>query len=76
MLLIEKVTIPAKYLDFKYFFLKKLAVELLKYSTINKHSMDLKPDKQLAYNPIYNLRPVKLKIFKTYIKIKIANNFI
>lgn len=76
LLLVKKVTNLVKYLDFVNVFSKRLAIELSKLSKINKHLINLEPDKQLLYSSIYNLRLVKLKIFKTYIKINLAKSFI
>lgn len=45
LLVAEKVTIPAKYLDFADVFSKKSVAKLPKCSDINEHSIDLKPDK-------------------------------
>lgn len=72
----EKITILAKYLDYSNIFSKELAAELLKHFDINKHLINLKLCKQPFHNPIYSLEPVKLEIFKTYIKINFANSFI
>lgn len=58
LLVVEKVTILAKYLNFANVFLEKLAIELLKYLVINKHSINLKSNKQSLYSLIYNLEPV------------------
>ena len=42
----------------------------------NKYTIKLEKDKQPLYRPIYSLRPVKLKTFKTYVKTNLANGFI
>lgn len=65
LLVIKKVTIPAKYLNFIKVFLKKLAVELPKCFFINKYLMNLESDKQPLYKPIYSLESVELETFKT-----------
>lgn len=70
------VFIPAKYSDFTNIFFKELAKVLIKYIKINTHAINLEEGKQPSYRPIYSLGPVKLKILKTYIKIKLANGFI
>ena len=49
---------------------------LLEQTDINKHAIKLEEGKKPSYRPIYNLGPVELKIFKTYIKINLANGFI
>lgn len=76
MLVFEKVTISTKYLDFSDIFLKKFVAELPGRFDINKHSIDLKPGKQLPYGPIYSLGLLEFEIFKTYIEINLANGFI
>ena len=45
LLLTKKNTILAKYLDFENLFLKKLAIELPKYSGINMHTINLEDAK-------------------------------
>lgn len=61
---VEKVIIPAKYSDFSDVFSKESITELFKHFDINKHSINLKPDKQLFYEPISSLSLVKLEILK------------
>lgn len=63
LLLGEKVTVPAKYLDF----INNSAVEFLKWSNINRHGIKWEPNKQMSYGPIYNLGTEELKILKTFI---------
>lgn len=76
LLVIKKVIVLNMYLNFANIFLKKIAIKLFKYFVFNKQSIGLKPNKQLLYRSIYSLRLMKLKSLKTYIKIKLANNFI
>ena len=76
LLLVEKVTISAKYLDFADIFSKKWAKVLLKQTKANKHIIMLEKSKQLYYGPIYSLRLKELKILKTYIKTNLINSFI
>lgn len=64
------------YVDFTDVFSGNLAVEHLKYTVINNYAIDLIEGHQLAHGSIYTLRPVKLKILKTYIKTNLANSFI
>lgn len=45
LLVVKKVTILAKYLDYLDIFSKKLAIELLKYFDINKQLIEPKSDK-------------------------------
>lgn len=76
LLLIKKVTILVIYLNFINIFLKKLALKLLKYSSINNYIIKVKIGQQLSYMLTYSLKFVKLKTFKTYIEINLANHFI
>ena len=48
---------------------------LFKYN-INNQIINIKKDKLLFYNLIYNLKFLKLKTLKTYIKINLICNFI
>lgn len=63
-------------MDYTDVFSKKSTKELLEYFKINKHSINLEPDKQLPYEPIYSLGSVELETLKTYIEINLANSFI
>ena len=76
LLLIKKVTILVIYLNFINIFSKKLAIKLLKYSSINNYIIKVKIGQQLSYRLTYSLKFVKLKTFKTYIEINLANHFI
>ena len=76
LLLAKKVTILAKYLDFVDVFLEESLNILSEQTGVNEHIIRLKKGKESPYGPIYNLRPVELKTFKTYIKTKLANGFI
>ena len=76
LLLIKKVTVLAKYLDFATIFSEKLANVLSEQTGVNKHALKLKKGKQPSYRPIYSLQPVEFEIFKTYIETKLANGFI
>lgn len=51
-------------------------IKSLEHFKINNHPINLEKDKQLSYKPIYNLKLLKFKIPKIYIKIKFASNFI
>lgn len=75
-LLAEKIIVSDKYLDFANVFSKKIIIEFLKYSAINKYLIDLELGKQPPYSPIYSLEPVELEILKTFIKINLVNSFI
>ena len=72
----KKTRIPAKYSDFSNVFSSESAAELLEYTGINDHFINLLDDKQPPYGPIYSLGPVKLEILKTYIKANLASGFI
>ena len=43
---------------------------------MNDYIIKLEKNKKLLFELIYNLKLVKLKILKIYIKINLANNFI
>lgn len=43
---------------------------------MNNHFINLINNKSLLYNLIYNLRPIKIKTLKTYIKTNLANGYI
>ena len=49
---------------------------LLKTININQHTIKLQKGQQSSYRPIYSLSLIKLKMFKTYIKTNLANDFI
>lgn len=76
LLLAKVVSILEKYADFSDVFFKKSAAVLPNRSEINKHIIDLEPDKQPLYRPIYSLGPVELETFNTYIEANLANRFI
>ena len=76
LLLAKKVTIPAKYSDFADIFFEKSENIFPKQTGSNKHAIKLEKGKQPFYGPIYILKPVELKTFKTYIKTNLANGFI
>ena len=57
-------------------FSKDLVIELLEYTRISNHTIDLIKGHQLSYKLIYSLGLVKLKILKTYIETNLANSFI
>ena len=72
----EKTEIITKYSDFSNLFSSDSAVELLEYTIINNHLIDLLDNKQALYGPIYSLELVELKTLKTYINANLANGFI
>ena len=76
LLIAEKVTVPAEYLDFADVFSKESAKVLPKSTKINKHAIKLEDDKQSPYELIYSLDPVELKTLKIYIKTNLVNGFI
>lgn len=76
LLVTEKVIILIQYLNFANIFSKKSAIKLYKRLKINKHIINLELSKQLSYKLIYNFGPVKLKTYKIYIIINLANCFI
>ena len=75
-LLIEKVKILDKYLDFTNIFSEKKALILPKRTELNKHAMNLEDGKHLSYGPIHSLDPVELETLKTYIETYLKTGFI
>lgn len=75
-MIIKKVIILAKYLNYIKVILKKLVAKLFKYFNINKYIINLELGKYLFYELIYSLKLVKSNIFKIYININLINNFI
>lgn len=53
-----------------------MVLELPKLLGIDIHSINKKNDKKLAYTLIYSFKFIELKVFNTYFKINLANNFI
>ena len=76
LLLTEKVTVQTKYSDIADVFSEKSAKVLLERTGTNEHAIKLEEGKQLPYGPIFSLRPVEPKTFKTFIKTNLANSFI
>lgn len=68
--------VSAEYSDYADLFLEASVVELLKYTGINDHHINLVDDKQPFYSPIYSLGPVEFETLKIYIEINLANSFI
>ena len=76
MLLTKNVTVPTVYSDFADVFLEKSINVLPERTRANEHAIKEEEEKQLSYGPIYSLGQVELKIFKTYIKTNLVNDFI
>lgn len=68
--------ILAKYLEYANVFSTNLAIEILEYIDINNHAINLVKKTQLLYGFIYNLRFMKLKTLKAYIKTPLKTSFI
>ena len=68
--------VSTKYSDYTDVFLSELAAELLEYTGINNHIIELKDGKRPFYSLIYSLGLVELEILKAYIKTNLANSFI
>ena len=54
----------------------KLASTLFKHIKINIYAIELIDKQQSPYRSIYNLKAIELETLKTYIKTKLAHNFI
>lgn len=76
LLLAKKVSFFEEYTYFLDVLTKKSAIVLPNCSNINKNAIDLNPGKQLSYRPIHSSGLIELEIFKTYIKVNLANRFI
>ena len=76
LLLVEKVTVLAKYLDFANIFCEESANVFPEQTIVNEHTIKLEKGKQSPYRPINSLELVEFKTFKTYIKTNLTNNFI
>ena len=76
LLLVKKISVLKKYLDFADIFFEKLVEVLPEWIKLNKHVIELQKSKQPLYSPIYSLSLIELEILKTYIKINLANGFI
>lgn len=73
---ITSTTIFPKYSNFADVFFLNLVAELSEYTEINIHAINLINSKEPLYGPIYSLRPVKLEIWKIYIEINFADDFL
>lgn len=76
LLLAKKINIPKRYTNFSDILSKNFAAVLSNCLNINKYVINLEPDRQLPYRPIYSLSLIKLETLKTYIKANLANRFI
>ena len=65
-----------KYANFIDVFSSKLVTKFSKYIGINDYAIKLINDWQFLYDFIYSLRPIELKILKTYIQDNLLNGFI
>ena len=65
-----------EYSNYSNIFLAENIAKFLEYIKINNHIIKLEKSKQLSFDLIYNLKLIKLKILKTYIKINLVNSFI
>ena len=74
--LLINTEILIKYSNFLDVFSSNFALELPKHTAINDYLIDLLKDKKPPYDLIYSLGLVELKMLKTYIKAKLASNFI
>ena len=74
--LAKEVGFSDKYSDFANVFSEKKILVLPERNELNKHTIDLKDDKQPPYEPIYSLGPVELEILKTYIKTHLITGFV
>ena len=68
--------VPTKYSDYSDIFLAENVAKLSENTGINKYAIKLEKNKQPLFGAIYNLGPIELETFKTYIETNLANNFI
>ena len=66
----------AEYSDYNNVFSAEYVMKLPKNTGINEYAIKLIKGKQLLFELIYSLGPIKLKTLKIYIKINLANGFI
>lgn len=66
----------AKYLNFLDIISEKKTSMLLELTKLNQYTIKLQNIKKSPYKPIYSLKLVEFRIFKTYIKSNLANSFI
>ena len=78
VLLFNKVFIEilVEYSNYSNIFSIENAAKLPENTRINEHAIKLEEGKQPPFGSIYNLKSVKLKILKTYIKTNPVNIFI
>lgn len=70
------IAIPSEYANFADVFSLNLVVKLPEHTEIKDYTIELIDSKKQSYRPIYSLKPVELKILKTYIDINLVNSFI
>lgn len=70
-----RTKVLAKYTDYTNVFSFSLIIELFKNTRMNKYGIDLIDGKQLLYEPIYALNPMKLKTSKNYIETYLKTGF-
>ena len=70
------IEIYIKYFNFLNIFFLDSAAKLLEYTRINNYLINLLENKQLPYDLIYSLGPMKLKMLKIYIKANVVSGFI
>lgn len=69
-------TVLGKYFNYSIVFLINKIAKFSEHIEINDYIIKQKEEKQPSFGLVYNLRPIKLKILKTYIKNNLANGFI
>ncbi len=70
------IEILTEYSDYADVFSSNLAIKLFENNKMNEYAIELIEEKQLAYRPIYTLRPVELETLKAYIKTHLKTGFI
>lgn len=65
-----------EYMKYTDIFSKEAIIELLEYTGIHNHLIDLRKGKQPPYRPIYSLELIELEILKIYIEDNLKNGFV
>lgn len=68
--------IPSEWTDFTDIFSLEMVAELLEYTKIYDHAIQLIDSNKPSYKAIYNLRLLKLRTLKTYIETNLVKSFI
>ena len=65
-----------EFFNYSNVFSVKNTVKLSENTRMNKHAIKQEEDQQSPFGLIFNLKPIKLKTLKTYMKTNLVNGFI